>query len=38
LLVIQNLAQAQGKLDAPAAEKVLGKLLAWSVDGPIRRT
>ncbi|MFF7106991.1 hypothetical protein [Pseudomonas sichuanensis] len=34
LLVIQNLAQAQGKLDAPAAEKVLGKLLAWSVDGP----
>lgn len=33
LLVIQNLAQSQGQLDARAAEKVLGKLLAWAVDG-----
>lgn len=33
LLVIHNLAQAQGQVDARAAEKVLGKLLAWAVDG-----
>ncbi|PAV69182.1 hypothetical protein WR25_00614 [Diploscapter pachys] len=33
VLVIQNLAQAQGQVDARAAEKVLGKLLAWAVDG-----
>ena len=33
LLVIQNLAQAPDKVDALAAEKILGKLLAWSVDG-----
>jgi hypothetical protein len=32
LLVIQNLAQG-GKVDAQAAEKVLGRLLAWAVDG-----
>ncbi|QXH45369.1 hypothetical protein KSS93_21180 [Pseudomonas xanthosomatis] len=33
LLVIQNLAQSQGQLDARGAEKVLGKLLAWAVEG-----
>ncbi|QXH49957.1 hypothetical protein KSS94_18655 [Pseudomonas fakonensis] len=33
LLVIQNLAQSQGQLDVRGAEKVLGKLLAWAVDG-----
>lgn len=33
ILVIQNLAQAPGQVDARAAEKVLGKLLAWAVDG-----
>lgn len=34
LLVIQNLAQSQGPVDARGAEKVLGKLLAWAIDGP----
>lgn len=34
LLVIQNLAQGQGGVDALAAQKVLGRLLAWAVDGP----
>ena len=34
LLVIQNLAQGGAKVDALAAEKVLGRLLAWAVDGP----
>ncbi|WP_252091183.1 hypothetical protein [Pseudomonas sp. MWU13-3659] len=33
LLVIQNLAQASGRVDALAAEKILGKLLAWAIDG-----
>lgn len=34
VLVVQNLAQASGKVDARGAEKVLGRLLAWAVDGP----
>jgi hypothetical protein len=34
LLVIQNLAQGGARVDASAAEKVLGRLLAWAVDGP----
>lgn len=33
VLVIQNLAESQGQvLDPAAAEKVLARLLAWSVD------
>ncbi|TLP59178.1 MULTISPECIES: hypothetical protein [Pseudomonas] len=33
LLVIQNLAHNPGQVDARAAEKVLGRLLAWAVEG-----